>query len=130
MTSIEQAKDRVNAPMTPFEAGIKLAELNRQETDIDLVPALRNILTGAGISEEAVAGCYDQDRYVQAAKDRIPQVQRTHLNRFLEKAIYSVKMKNTIGLRNKLLPNCTTEHWLNVAEKDVAPFLKENNALE
>lgn len=115
-------------PSNPFEAGVKLYDMPRFENDRDLVPEVRKILADAGVPEEALAHCYDGNRFVQGAKGRVSLAQRVQLNRFFSLSLQSVP-ENTTALRSELLPQGPVDQWVDLVREKVAPFVAEKKLL-
>lgn len=115
-------------PANPFDAGVRLYDTPRSETDRDLVPEVRQILAEAGVTEDALEHCYDKSRFVQGAVGRVPLVQRTQLNRLFSMAIQVVP-ENTTALRSELIPQGPVDQWVDLIRTKVAPFVVEKKLM-
>lgn len=114
--------------MTPFEAGVKIYEMTRNEGDRDLVTEVREMFINEGEKEETLQATYDINRHIVAAKPRVPLVQRTQINRFVTLALLSCP-ENTIGMRAQLLPNGSIDAWVDQMQSKVVPFIVSRKLL-
>lgn len=97
----------------------------RQPGDFDLVSEVRNLLIDAGAIDN-VTQYYDTNHTVIEAADKIPDVQRQLLNRFLYLQIVQCSSRS-INERQSLIPNGTIDDWLRLFKANVLPFMIRNN---
>lgn len=126
--SIQDQSIRAEIPANPFDAGVRLYDTPRNDNDRDLVPEVRQILSEAGVSEDALKHCYDQNRFVQGAIGRVPLVQRTQLNRLFSMSI-QIAPDNTTALRSELIPQGPVDQWVDLIRDKVAPFIVEKKLM-
>ncbi len=100
--------------MTPLERP-------RAPDEIDLVAIVRRILIDH-VGTERVMLYYDTSRFIEYARDRNSEVQRTLLNRYWNYQIMTVNIESQEE-RFCLIPNGQIDEWLRLWQSKVLPFV-------
>lgn len=96
----------------------------RGKDDINLINEVREHLVKEGL-EINIKNNFDNNSNIIACVDKIPEVQRLHLNAFLsEQMMYADNP--AINERYALIPDGTIEDWLKLFKEVVTPFLVKN----
>lgn len=98
---------------------------SRLEDDQDLVQTVRSLLEPVCNPENLVT-FFDNNHYVQEAKNLRPEAQRFILNRYWNLQLLSVNI-STIEERYCLISNGEISDWLKLFEKAIVPFAKKHN---
>lgn len=126
--TLEEVKD-LQSTFDPYVAGQEMFFSPRQEDDIDFVAIVREELKSSGVPEEVLETQYDNHRWIVGSKDRIPLVQRTFINNYLNVTL-GRSPRDTMDLRRDILPTSSDDIWLKLVKERVIPFLAEGRVLE
>jgi len=109
---------QMNAAIEQYNAG-------RQETDINLVQEVRNMMMSSGLGQ-AIPEAFNNNRFIVEAENKAPLAQRFLLNRYWSLQLAQSK-KPSGEERYCLIHDGEVSDWLKLFQQKVLPFVIENN---
>ncbi len=111
-----------------MQAGADFYNEKRDENELDLVRVVRDRLFEKGMSDEQLADCYDNNRFVQEANGRHTHAQQWNLTRWIDEQFTLVQAQDGIDTRIyrfQSVYELGTDEWLKVFDNGIAPNLLE-----
>ena len=111
-----------------LQAGQQFYNEQRDENELDLVKVVRDRLFEKGMSDEQLANCYDNSRFVQEANGRHTHAQQWNLTRWVDEQFTLVQAQDGVDTRIyrfQSVYELGTDEWLKVFDNGIAPNLLE-----
>ena len=93
--------------------------------DIDLTDEVRKLLMNAGLLNNVI-NFYDSDQFIIDSYGKHSSVQRYYQNRFWTSQLPRAVQSSTT-VRTYLINDGSVDTWLNMFNKYILPFIKENS---
>lgn len=107
-----------------YEHGKQVYNMPKPEGELDLIAVVREDLVSAGLGEQ-LAEHYDNNQWIVDGKNRLAEVQRYLLNRYLNFQLQQCPV-SSIDARYSLLKKGKIETWLQLFRDNVLPFMVEH----
>ena len=107
-----------------YEHGKQVYNMPKPEGELDLIAVVREDLEGAGLKEQ-LPDYYDNNQWILDGKNRLAEVQRYLLNRYLNFQLQQCPV-SSIDARYSLLKKGKIETWLQLFRDNVLPFMVEH----
>lgn len=107
-----------------FEHGKQVYNMPKPEGELDLITVVREDFVNAGLGDQ-LAEHYDNNPWIVDGKNKIAEVQRYLLNRYLNFQLQQCPV-SSIDARYSLLKKGKIENWLQLFRDNVLPFMVEH----
>lgn len=105
-----------------FEQGRNLYLSEKQNSDIDLINEVRNILIGEGLGRQ-VEAYFDTNELILQSLGKDSVVQRFNLNRYWTLQILASNDPRSSDVRYHLIHSGNPSDWLDLFKEGVVPFI-------
>ena len=107
-----------------YEHGKQVYNMAKPEGELDLIAVVREDMESAGLGDQ-LAEHYDNNQWIMDGKNKIAEVQRYLLNRYLNFQLQQCPV-SSIDARYSLLKKGKIENWLQLFRDNVLPFMVEH----
>lgn len=110
---------------TMMENPIGFYHTARSDTEMDLVSHVRSKLVEKGLLDK-LPECFDQNRFIVEAKDKVAHVQQYLLNRYFNTQLMATEEDTSLE-RYSLIYEIRPDQWLEVFDKTILPTVVNCN---
>lgn len=97
----------------------------RKEDELDLISIVREKMVEVGLADK-LPECFDNNRFIQDAKDRPAHAQQYNLNRFFCTQFMAAEADASIE-RYALIYEIKPDQWLEIFDKTILPAVVNYN---
>ena len=123
--SEEQAQQDAEKIVKLMTEPMKFYQSERQENEIDLISTVRQKLVDAGLSDR-LPECFDDNRFIQEAKNRPAHAQQYNLNRYFCTQFMAAEEEASLE-RYALIYEIKPTEWLEIFDKTILPAVVNYN---
>lgn len=110
--AVDKVVDLMTKPMQQYMSA-------RRDDEMDLVQIVREKMVQVGLADK-LPECFDNNRFIQEAKDRPAHSQQYNLNRYFSTQFMAAKEDASIE-RYALIYEIRPDQWLEIFDKTILP---------